>query len=260
MTAQTSCRGFSLIEVLVCIGVIAILTSLLIPATLGARSRAAEAQCAGHLRALAVASQLYWDDSADRPFPYLLDRNKEGATYWFGWIGSGAEGARPYDPSLGPLAPYLGRGPLPGCPSWLRYANKAKRKTTSRDFGFGYNRHLPEDTPNLHTLNPSRRVLFGDSAQVNDFQFPASPTNPMLEAFYYISSDPWDYPNAHFRHDGRANVVFADGHIEGAQMEAGSRDERSPRWNVGRLRAELLRPPKPGTDSETPFGVGRVGQ
>jgi len=44
----------------------------------------------------------------------------------------------------------------------------------------------------------------------------------------------------HFRHQARANVVFADGHVGTELPAAGSIDARLPAEVVGRLRAEVL--------------------
>jgi prepilin-type processing-associated H-X9-DG protein len=80
------------------------------------------------------------------------------------------------------------------------------------------------------------------TAQVNDFQAPASPANPMLEEWYYVDNST-NYPNGHFRHSRRANVVFCDGHVDKEKMVEGSMDARLPTQFIGRLRAELLTVP-----------------
>jgi len=87
--------------------------------------------------------------------------------------------------------------------------------------------------------HPSEIALFADAAQINDFQSPASPDNPLLEEWYYID-DSSDYPNVHFRHREKANVVFCDGHVGGESPVVGSKDPRLPSQNVGRLSGALL--------------------
>jgi prepilin-type processing-associated H-X9-DG protein len=82
-------------------------------------------------------------------------------------------------------------------------------------------------------------VLFADAAQINDFQDPASPENPMLEEWYYVSDDA-TYPNGHFRHGRKASVLFCDGHVDVEKPVAGSIDQRLPTQFVGRLRTEIL--------------------
>jgi prepilin-type processing-associated H-X9-DG protein len=60
-----------------------------------------------------------------------------------------------------------------------------------------------------------------------------------LEEFYYVSTNE---PTTHFRHKARADVVFADGHVEAARAEAGSIDERLPKERVGKFEDHLLNP------------------
>jgi len=62
-------------------------------------------------------------------------------------------------------------------------------------------------------------TTLADAAQVNVFQDPASPDNPLLEEFYYLDDETGQpisnyQPNGHFRHSQRANVTFCDGHVE----------------------------------------------
>ena len=78
---------------------------------------------------------------------------------------------------------------------------------------------------------------FADAAQVNDFQAPASTENPLLEEFYYVSPQE---PTAHFRHEGKANVVYVDGHVDKLLPVDGSIDSRMPTENVGRLLKSAL--------------------
>ena len=58
---QSVFSGFTLIEMLVVVSIIALLTSLLIPTLRGARSQAHTAQCLSNQRSLALAMRLYVD-------------------------------------------------------------------------------------------------------------------------------------------------------------------------------------------------------
>ena len=168
--------------------------------------------------------------------------------FWFGWLDPDSipEGQRRYDPTAGALWPYLqGRG-VALCPS-LNYApDQLKLKARGASYGYGYNLHLstkPGRPPLRQTQirHASDTVLLADAAQVNTFQAPASPENPMLEEFYYVSTNRYE-ATAHFRHADRANAVFADGHVAPEKMELDSLDSNLPKALVGRLRPEILIP------------------
>jgi prepilin-type processing-associated H-X9-DG protein len=167
--------------------------------------------------------------------------------YWFGWIGPGPEGQRPFDASAGALYPYLrGRG-VEICPS-LNYAlAQFKLKAGGAAYGYGCNIHLNvwHHQPAVkmsQVARPSETALLADAAQVNTFQPPASKSNPLLEEFYYVSTNR-NEATAHFRHAQRANAVFCDGHVAAEKMESGSLDQNLPREFVGRLRPEILTVP-----------------
>ena len=235
--------GLTLIEVLVVIAVLGVLAAILVPALGRGRDAAQSARCMDNLRQLGLATQLYWDDNDGQTFPYLLGATNGGKRYWFGWLKPGAEGEREFDLSLGVLAPYLQGSGVELCAALDYGSTIYKFKAKAAAFGYGYNLHLGEN-PTLisRVLHPSETALLADAAQVNDFQAPASPERPLLEEFYYVDADDGaGYPNAHFRHGHRANVVSCDGHVDREQPVPGSLDSRMPAEWVGRLRPELLR-------------------
>lgn len=55
-------RAFSLVELLVVIGIIGLLASLLLPSLAGAKSKALQAKCASNLRQVGIGLQMYADD------------------------------------------------------------------------------------------------------------------------------------------------------------------------------------------------------
>jgi prepilin-type N-terminal cleavage/methylation domain-containing protein len=71
-------NGFTLVELLVVIGIIAILISLLLPALQGARQQARLIQCQGQLRQIGIAFAAYAAENKQRVIGY----NVKGASTW----------------------------------------------------------------------------------------------------------------------------------------------------------------------------------
>ncbi|MGA2865079.1 MAG: prepilin-type N-terminal cleavage/methylation domain-containing protein [Verrucomicrobiota bacterium] len=241
---QSLGSAFTLLELLVVIALIAVLAALLLPALSRSKASAQRIKCLSNLHQLELAANLYWDDNGGNCFRYGGAYTNGGQLYWFGWMGPGAEGARAFDATCGALYPYLqGRG-VELCPAFNYFLSQFKAKARGATYGYGYNLYLsaaPGQAPiNLsRLLRPAGTVLLADAAQVNTWQAPASPANPMLEEWYYLDNST-NQPNGHFRHAQKAEAVFCDGHVGPERFVPGSLDPRMPSQFVGRLRAELL--------------------
>jgi prepilin-type N-terminal cleavage/methylation domain-containing protein/prepilin-type processing-associated H-X9-DG protein len=236
--------GFTLIELLVAVAIIAILAAMLLPAIGRGRTSAYRVRCLGNLRQLALSTQMYWEDNAGLCFRYGGALTNGGQLYWFGWIGPGAEGQRPFDATQGALYPYLrGRG-VEVCPAFDYFSPQVKLKVNGASYGYGYNMFLSamatEPPVRVNRIvQPAGTVLFADAAQVNTWQAPASVTHPMLEEWYYVNNDT-NQPNGHFRHAQRAQAAFCDGHAAAERFVPGSIDPRMPQQWVGLIRKEIL--------------------
>jgi prepilin-type N-terminal cleavage/methylation domain-containing protein/prepilin-type processing-associated H-X9-DG protein len=237
-------KAFTLVELLVVIAIIATLAALLLPALGKGQSSAYRIRCVGNLRQLGMATHLYWDDNGGLCFRYGGVSTNGGQLYWFGWMGPGAEGQRPFDATQGALYQYLrGRG-VELCPAFNYFNPQVKLKAAGSSYGYGYNLYLsaPVREPQVklgQITHPSSTTLLADAAQVNTWQSPASATHPMLEEWYYVDYSS-NQPNGHFRHARRANVLFCDSHVELEKPVPGSLDARLPGQTVGLLRKEIL--------------------
>jgi prepilin-type N-terminal cleavage/methylation domain-containing protein/prepilin-type processing-associated H-X9-DG protein len=247
-------RAFTLIELLVVIAIIAILAALLLPALARAKAAAQCAVCRSNLRQLGMAAELYWDDNNGNGFYYKVGPvNKNGAAgvlWWFGWLANGTDGRRTSDLSEGVLHPYLNGSDVRLCPLLDRADNpQFYPKGANTIFSYACNPYLfvaanqaPVNADRIRC--PAEIALFADSASVDDFLQPQAE----LKEWYYLDLQtnyfsPHNYPNGHFRHSGKANVAFADGHVGSETMVPGSLDRHLPNQNVGQLRPEILTVP-----------------
>lgn len=243
-----SAEGFHLIELQVVAAIALILAGLLAPTVLNGGRHARTTRCLSNLRQFAIAAGLYIEDNRGSFFPFRRESTGAGTDYWFGRLGPGPEGSRTFDPATGVLHPYLGNlTAVSVCPEMQQSHRCLKPKGCALVCTYGYNLHLahpdpapgtPSSTASATPLRlaalqrPLEIVVFADSAQVNTFQAPASPSNPMIEEFYYVNSRE---PTVHFRHRSNARATFADGHVAAASAAPGSLDERMPNERIGRL-------------------------
>ena len=242
--------AFTLIELLVVIAVIAILAAMLLPALARAKATAQRVVCESNLRQLGIATELYLGDNASLYFNRCAAATAAGQQWWFGWLASGAEGRRSFDLSTGILFLYLHGSDVRRCPSPAWNSPQFKPKGTNVIFSYGCNVFLfagqsQKPFSAEKTSHPADTALFADAAQVNTFQTPASVSHPMFEEWYYLDletnySNPNNTPNGHFRHGQRANVTFADGHVDLEKPVPGSFDKRLPNQFIGQLRPEIL--------------------
>src|SRR4051812_9754912 len=98
-------RGFTLVELLVVIGIIALLIAILMPALAKARAQGQWAKCSSNLKQVATAFIMYTNEFKG----------------WMPWRGSGTQGPRP-DPSA---------ANFPGVNDWIHWQDKTTGYTGS---------------------------------------------------------------------------------------------------------------------------------
>src|ERR1700690_58839 len=250
-TLDTRQRAFTLIELLVVMAIIGILSAILLPALAKGKLAAQRAACESNLCQLGLATEMYLGDNGGLFFKRCEALTMAGQQWWFGWLQGTTvpQGQRAFDLSTGVLFPYLHSRDVRLCPSPAWNSPQFKLKGTNVIFSYGCNAYLfagPSQKPvNANKISqPADTALFADAAQVNTFQGGASPSNPKFEEFYYLDletnySQFNNQPNGHFRHSQKANVTFADGHVDLEKPVPGSFDKRLPNQFIGQLRPEI---------------------
>ena len=212
-------RGFTLVEILVVIGIIAILVALLLPALNKAREQAKSSQCAANMRALLEASFAY-ASANDEVLPIPSEYNDTPTLPSAVSLAMLNVNAGNIDYKKGALWPYLPstlaeRQGVMNCPSDLEGVRQVAsgKAISARNFTYSFNVYLrgknigTTQKQNKYSslklsevLNPSRKVL------VFEEQWPDDLT--CWTPIYNTA----DVPGV--RHLGRCNMGFGDGHVD----------------------------------------------
>ena len=212
--------GFSLVELLVTMAAIGLLAAILVPALPAAKAAADAAVCRSNLRQLAAANLAYAADHGR----YVAAAANIASNNTIRWHG--VREGKAFDGSKGPLAPYLGGG---GASAWVRrcpgfHPDAAGFETSCGGYGYnalGVGSELcrPDGggatvgMPAGAVAHPAATVMFADAAYLQgngkkakliEYSFAEPPQ-------FAGGGTPW--PTIHFRHRGRANVAWADGHV-----------------------------------------------
>lgn len=248
MSFKARNSGFTLIELLAAITIVIILGMIVCSAGWQLYASSSLAVSANNIRQLAAGGMSYLADNNNYYWNYVKyaeDNVPTDKIWWFGYETAAsqrrAEGKRDFDPAKGSLGSYVPKSFRPD-PSFALGGNAFKSKYRNGYIGIGYNSLLgggltcsntpPETINQLQITNMAQIVVFFTSAQINTFTPPASPQNPMLEEFYGIDEKE---VTVHFRHNGKAMVSYATGDAGFIPINESTRDQRSPRSNVGRF-------------------------
>lgn len=179
-------RGFTLVELLVVIGIIALLISILLPALTAARRQAAAVKCAAQLREVGNAFQMYALESKGW-FPVAQVQTVSGSFYNIDGVNYPTGGANAYWIHF--LAKYVTKAKMGtaattaddrasarntvlwGCPAWEGYRTGAIGGINSVQNGFGMSvwpTFTPTYTPNQSTPPRTERAFLQNWSQANE--------------------------------------------------------------------------------------------
>ena len=235
-------KAFTLTELLVVISVISLLMAILMPALAAARSRGRALACKSNLRQLLLAGLGYATENDGAYVPAASDMwDNAGLHRWHGLRENLND---PFDSLRGPLAGYLADGLVKECPAKADFLKGQDWKTNFEQGcgGYGYNMtyigsrrwqngvHSIEGWKDSYALttrmtevaSPGQTLMFADTAIANNKRYlieysfaepPFSVRNGLPVTEFYMS------PSINFRHRSRANIGWADGHIDPRSME-----------------------------------------
>ncbi|MBX3393818.1 MAG: type II secretion system protein [Phycisphaerae bacterium] len=248
-------RGFTLLELLVVIGILAVVVSILLPALSSARRSGMRAACGARLRELGRALVMYANDHDDRAIPLAYtDMAVIGsgpAVYWWGTNESGA-----VDHERGFTWPYLQTIPSPSsvfeCPEqpWGSYRPQGAAQAITSTYGYNGYYLSPSQTPGFSfqighrewkTLSRVREAsqvfVFADA--MIDLGGALPRNSALLDPPMLFDGAGWtlnESPTTSFRHADRAQAVHADGHVEAYRSRPAWLT--SSRWRIGSVGVE----------------------
>lgn len=202
--------AFTLVELLTVVAIIGLLAALLLPTLSAAKARAQRIQCVNNLHQLGIGLQVILAD--DHSYP-LLAGGTNGDGTWIGQLAIQGLGISQ------PMTNYIRFG-VWNCPSavWLWEDTNALPICYGYNMGGVVSDENADDNFGLGGL-PSTKTPVKDSQVVNPADMIA--IGDVFLQRLALTRDP-DYGLARLayqRHQGRANVVYCDGHVESPTLK-----------------------------------------
>lgn len=243
---RTKRYGFTLTELLVVIAIIGILAALLLPVLAQSKRKAQQIQCVGNLHQQGLALQSFVADNHAYP-SFYGGTNSENSGTWKMQLEHGGFGISKPPPAF--FAEGVWR-----CPSarWVPWKTPWHTPGRPTDY-YGYNVFGVDPTINLNSTFTDALGLHGRYISRSEMFAPvgesevASPSGMMAigdslgGGLFFSRGDLKLFEKIGFassRHQGKANVLFCDGHVESPKLQflfKDTSDEALSRWNRDHL-------------------------
>jgi prepilin-type processing-associated H-X9-DG protein/prepilin-type N-terminal cleavage/methylation domain-containing protein len=246
---QNKTSAFTMVELLVVIAIIGILAALLLTVVSQAKGRAQRIQCANNVRQLGLLLQA--SVTANNVYPLTVNaKQNDGGHYWMQVLQYNELS----DPKSSNLKVWLTQGvwrcpaantspPWPTNRLYMSYGYNGmglSAKTDTNGLGLGgllslnSPKTIPSRVRESEVVSPSEMMAIGDGLMggngiIQDGEM-------LMWRTYSVTNE--DYTGStkrsYARHQGKANVVFCDGHVESPTLKflfADTSDDALCRWN-----------------------------
>ncbi len=223
--------AFTLVELLVVIAIIGILAALLLSVIPQAKARAQRIQCVSNLRQIGIGLQNIL--ASDHVYPLHIE-NKYNS--WINQIEIEGFGISKPATNFFETGVWL-------CPSTKWLVNFAELKISPGYYGYNPQGVALTGNPTnalglLGHFNPSSStytpIAESEVVDPTDMMAIGDSFDSSIDFMRYNLNDLMKYGNTLTRHQGRANVVFCDGHVESPALQflfEDTSDEALSRWN-----------------------------
>jgi prepilin-type N-terminal cleavage/methylation domain-containing protein/prepilin-type processing-associated H-X9-DG protein len=240
-------RGFTLIELLVVIAIIAILAAILFPVFAQAREAARKTQCLSNVKQIATAYMMYAQDFDEHLPQHVTERTADPGT------PDTAIARAPYSYKV-KLFPYVKNEGLFKCPSSPGWPAPQPGSWFLADYGNNHNESnlISASQRDWYLANPN--FGFNELTPLSTIAFPAE---------FILAADagraagttsrgglypqPWAFDDSALpenrqqarmlaRHQGGANIAYADGHAKWTRPEKTWRSYEDNDWRRNPIR------------------------
>ena len=201
--------GFTLVEILVVLGILAILAAVLTPVLKRAYHSALSAQCVGNLRQLSLMTERYCAEYSNNHFPPSTTW-LAGGTSWIETLVATIDYGSTSNANIAKARQDIASGKVPArCPVYVLSRAEYQKLYSGKNYWISYGINYTKSgicgqAPNppisrLSVRNPSKTIYVADGRAETGWGQLINPG--------------WDAAFPADRHNGCCNVLWVDGHV-----------------------------------------------